>query len=388
MAELNDVLGAILRDLAQARVTADLFSQTVSAEYQPTGVLSGFSVPRVEVTQASIDLKFAVNSVERREADPRAIVDARVRPFATQLARQVYSELVATDPRGDEIEAILREKNVVLETQLELAVESVVSANQPDVDAAMAGRPEGLARKVQGELASLVLADADVKEVLTRGTRVRDIRERVSVNSAASVSALAAAAEKARSPEGEIDVGAVPVREFAVRLADRVYEDVVLAHPRRDEVLRVAADRGLALDQQLRASADQILSADPEAVRVALEQDPDALVETLESQLTDTLLEAKEVRAVFTRRGRVTDVRTRLATAVTPAIAAFAKEVRDAVQAAQRQATAIDVAVTTGELAEVSDTLVSQINVVAEVRNYEWVTSGGEAIPAQRLQPE
>jgi len=388
VAELNDVLGAILRDIAQARVLSDMFSQTVSGDYQPNGVLSGFPVPRIEVTQASVDLKFAVNAVERKEVDPNEILRARAGPFATQLARQLYSDLIATDPRGDEIEALLREKGIALETQLPLVIESVVADNLPDLQAAMAGKPEAIARKLQGEVAGLVLADPDVKEVLTRGTRIRDIRERLSVNAAASVGALSAAAEKGRLPDREIDVGALPVRDYALRLADRVYADVVLANPRRDELLRVAAEGGLELEKELRATAERILLEDPESLRVALEREPEALVEKLESELTKSLLDVEELKTVFTRRTRITDIRTRLATAVTPAVADFARNVRDATQAAQRQALSIDVAVTASELAEVQDTMVSQINVVSEVRNYEWVTTGEEGLPVRRLQPE
>lgn len=395
MAELNDVLGAILRDVAQARVMSDLFSRNVSVDYQQDDVLGGFPVPRVEVTQASLDLKFAVSAVEHKPVDPDGVIRSHVAPFATQLARQVYSDLVATNPRSEELEEIIKRKGLAIEADLTVAIERTIADNRSDLESAMANKIEALARKVQGEVAERVLADDDVKEVMTRGTRIGELREHVSVIASAFVDSLVRAAPAPTPAPTQPGEGAErpPVSPTllagqAVRLGERVYADVVLANPRRPELLNVTAEAGIRLDRELRETAERVLLEDPEATAVALAGRPDALVERLESELVRTITERREIRDVFTRRTRVTDIKTRIATLVTSSLASFARDLRTALDAAERQALSVDVAVTTEELASLPETMVSRLNVVSEIRNYEWVTVAENGTQARRLQPE
>jgi hypothetical protein len=370
VAELNDVLGAILRDVAQARVISDLYSRNVSLEYRQDEVLSGFPVPRVEVTEASIDLKFAVNKIEQKESDPVKIIATHVGPYAGRLGRELYAELIESNPRGDRIEAVLNEKGLDFEVALRTIGERTILDNPSDLRAALAGKPEALIRKLQAEASGLVLGDDDVKELLTRGTRLTDVRERVSVDAAAVVGALAR----------EILTAA------AGRLGARVYEDVVVANPRREEMLRIAAERNLALDTVLRETAERVILENPDALKVALEGQPDELVEMLEREVTNSLLETDEIKTAFTRRTRVTDIRTRVATTVASSLADFAKSLGAALDADERQGLAVDVAVTAQELGSVPETVVSQIRVISSIRNYEWVSTEGGA--RELLQPE
>ena len=67
MAELKAVLGAILVDIAKARVASDICTRDVSLEYAKDPILSEFPVPRVEIKEASIELKFAINEVKKLE---------------------------------------------------------------------------------------------------------------------------------------------------------------------------------------------------------------------------------------------------------------------------------------------------------------------------------
>ncbi|MCC6554237.1 MAG: hypothetical protein IT372_14650 [Polyangiaceae bacterium] len=71
MAELKHVLGAVLADLAHARVISDRFSGEVSEEYGRDPLLAAFPVPRVEIKEASLDLKLVINSADRRTASSR-----------------------------------------------------------------------------------------------------------------------------------------------------------------------------------------------------------------------------------------------------------------------------------------------------------------------------
>lgn len=384
MAELNDVLGAILRDIAQARVTGDLFSRNASLDYQRDDLLRSFPVPRVEIKEASVQLRFAVSGVERRETDPRAVIQAQIAPFAARFGRQVYSDLVETDPRGDELAEIIARKGLALQLRLPAVVEATLSANVAELEAAVAGRPETLARKLQGEMAGLVLADDEVKEVLTRSTRVGDLRERVSVAAAGSLAALAR--ELPSEAPGGLSRDAIAAA--AARLADELHADLVLANPRRTQLQRAASEAGVSLDRELRAAAEQALLEDPEALQAALERDPDALAEKIESQLTAALLREPKVRDVLTARVRVTDVRTRVATLAVTALAAFVPELHGAIEAAQRQALSVDVAVATKDLADVPEAMLSQVTVTSEIRNYEWIESGEPGATTLRLEPE
>ena len=379
MAELNDVLGAILRDIAQARVTGDLFSRNASLDYQRDELLRSFPVPRVEIKEASIQLRFAVSAVEKHEADPRAVMQAQLAPFAARLGRQVYGDLIQSDPRSDELEAIIARKGLALDSRLPTVIEATLTANFADLEAAVAGRPDALARKLQSEIADLILGDDDVKAVLTRATRVGDLRERVSVAAAGSLAALA------REPGG---VSRDALAAAAARLADGVYADLVVANPRRAEIERAAAEAGVAIDRELRAAAEKALLEDPDAVRAALERDPDALAEKLEGDLTGAVLGKPEVREALTSRVRVTDLRTRVATHATTSLATFVPELVAAIDAAQRQALTVDVAVAAKDLADLPEAILSQVTVTSEIRNYEWVETGEPGATRLRLEPE
>jgi hypothetical protein len=387
LAELNDVLGAIVRDVAQARVIGDLFSRNVSLDYQQDELLRNFPVPRVEIKQASIDLRFAVNDVERKEVDPESIARARLPAYAAELAREAFSEFIETDPRGEELAEVIQTKGLALETQLPFVIQRTLSDNLPDLMAALENRPERIARKLQGEVAGLLLGDDDVKEVMTRGTRVADVREAISVAAASAVDAFAR--EVPRDPAGGVDVDALPrdaIEARAARLGDTVTTNLVLANPRRTELLKAAAESGVQLDRSLRETAERVLLEDPKALKVALEGEPGPLVERLESELAASLLGEAQVRTVMTRRVRITDFRTRVGTLVSPSIASFAAELKAAIAAAQRQAVTVDVAVKTADLANLPENVVSQITVVAEIKNYELIEGEGAGLP--RLQPE
>jgi hypothetical protein len=389
VAELNTVLGAILRDVAQSRVTADLFSRNVSIEYQQDPILSGFPVPRVDIVQTTVDLKFAVNSVDRHDVDRNAVIRARLPVFSASLAQEVYSAMIASNPRSAELEEVIKRKNLAVAERLPALIEQSAIANTADVDAAIAGRPDALARKLQATVSPVVLDEPDLREVLTRGTRLGDIRNRVEASAATHVARMAA---ELRPRGEEIDLASVPrarIVQFAAALGRSVYEDVVLRSPRRPEVERVLVERGLRLDRQLSERAEQALLEDPALLQAALEGEADPLVSKLEKHLSETVLAEAAIRNALTQRTRLSDLRTQLANTVAAALPRFVVEVRAAISAAERQALTIDVAVTGSELAEAPESTVSQISVVSQIRNYQWVDVGAsEGISRPRLQPE
>jgi hypothetical protein len=77
MPQLNQVIGAVLRDIAQARFTSDLYSRQISFVYEQDSLLRRFPVPRAEIQQVEFDLKFAIKEVkvdaERHESYRAAV---------------------------------------------------------------------------------------------------------------------------------------------------------------------------------------------------------------------------------------------------------------------------------------------------------------------------
>lgn len=100
MAELKDVLGGILRDVTTARVASDLFTRDVSVVYREDPQLSGFPVPRLEIREVTIDLKFAVLEVQEGDAAPTVPRDS-LRARLTEFLNQVLPQALFVEDVGE-----------------------------------------------------------------------------------------------------------------------------------------------------------------------------------------------------------------------------------------------------------------------------------------------
>jgi len=85
VADLQQIVGAILRDLAKARFGADLYSRSISRYYEGDALLRKFPVPRSEIEEAELDLKFTIADVtasrvdaETREANTAVVLERGV----------------------------------------------------------------------------------------------------------------------------------------------------------------------------------------------------------------------------------------------------------------------------------------------------------------------
>lgn len=97
MAELHDIMGAILRDLAQARVTSDLYSREISKHYEKDSLLRLFPIPRTEINDVEIELKFAINEIELDESrndNRNAQIDSTVEKFSEKLTETIFNDLI------------------------------------------------------------------------------------------------------------------------------------------------------------------------------------------------------------------------------------------------------------------------------------------------------
>jgi hypothetical protein len=96
MPELHQILGSLFSDIAQSVFTSDLYSRDISRYYEQDGLLRHFPVPRTEISELEVDLKFAIAGIELnpaqaigREANAATIfID-----FSYDLSESFYEEL-------------------------------------------------------------------------------------------------------------------------------------------------------------------------------------------------------------------------------------------------------------------------------------------------------
>ena len=99
MAELQQIIGAILRDISKARFSSDIYARDVARCYEQDPLLRRFPSPRSEIEEVELDLKFSISGVafepsqsEGREATAAVIFSH----FANTIAEMVISRSVAT----------------------------------------------------------------------------------------------------------------------------------------------------------------------------------------------------------------------------------------------------------------------------------------------------
>lgn len=98
MADLRDVVGAILRDVTEARGQADLAVRDLVSSYAKDPILRAFTIPRTEIRDLKIDLKVAVRSVDD-SPDDRARKEQRVRDI---VRSSIASLPFPLDPRSEQ----------------------------------------------------------------------------------------------------------------------------------------------------------------------------------------------------------------------------------------------------------------------------------------------
>jgi hypothetical protein len=96
MPELYEVVGAILRDVAQARFMSDLYSRHISQVYEEDSLLRRFPVPRAEVQSVEFEFKFIITEVvpdEKRKANRSALLSQIYEKYSTLIVRTALTEL-------------------------------------------------------------------------------------------------------------------------------------------------------------------------------------------------------------------------------------------------------------------------------------------------------
>lgn len=96
MAELHNIVGAILRDIAQSRVTSDLYSREVSRYYEEDSLLRLFPIPRTEIKEVEIDLCFGIKDIKKdinREQDKLVYISRIIDRYSEKLVKGIFVSL-------------------------------------------------------------------------------------------------------------------------------------------------------------------------------------------------------------------------------------------------------------------------------------------------------
>lgn len=190
MAELNDVLGSILKDVARSRVISDLFSRDVSLEYSKDELLGAFPVPRVEIKELTVGLKFAINSVGRRMVNPDDVKKQLVSEAVAQLSDQLHSDLILSHPNRDELQRIIQSKGVIfrraeyLTTIGQVILERIDDLDSPEQQQAITAKVRSLTERGLRE-------SSELWEVMKRGIKIAEIQKLVDDRTMTVVAKLA-----------------------------------------------------------------------------------------------------------------------------------------------------------------------------------------------------
>lgn len=63
MANLQQILSAIIRDVSKARFSSDLYSRSIARYYENDYLLRRFPIPRTEIDELELDLKFSIDGI-------------------------------------------------------------------------------------------------------------------------------------------------------------------------------------------------------------------------------------------------------------------------------------------------------------------------------------
>jgi hypothetical protein len=107
MPELHQILGSLFSDIAQSVFTSDLYSRDISRYYEQDGLLRHFPVPRTEISELDLDLKFAISEIEldsaqriEFEANAATIFIDFSNTLSASFYRELHNSLIELGKRG------------------------------------------------------------------------------------------------------------------------------------------------------------------------------------------------------------------------------------------------------------------------------------------------
>jgi hypothetical protein len=107
MPELHQILGSLFSDIARSVFTSDLYSRDISRYYEQDGLLRHFPVPRTEISELELDLKFAISEIEINptqsvafEADAATIFIDLSHTLSEGFYKELHKSLVELREQG------------------------------------------------------------------------------------------------------------------------------------------------------------------------------------------------------------------------------------------------------------------------------------------------
>ena len=180
--DLNQVIGAILRSLAQARVSADAYSRDVSRYYEQDSLLRLFPVPRTEINEVNIDLKFAIAEMQRDLGASSAGTGAVRDQYAANLLEATFGALREKSNESALWTSYLA--NFESEQTAALLVPILDVIEDPDAQVDLLTPLEGLIEsRIYGELETALVDQADLRAAsgifTAKGTVYKSVRRAV-----------------------------------------------------------------------------------------------------------------------------------------------------------------------------------------------------------------
>jgi hypothetical protein len=94
--ELYQLIGAALRDVAQARFMSDTFSKQISSVYESDSILRHFPVPRVEIDEAELTLYFQILEVAMdpsRHSSRNSAIGSLFDQYSMRIVRETMQKV-------------------------------------------------------------------------------------------------------------------------------------------------------------------------------------------------------------------------------------------------------------------------------------------------------
>ncbi|HWH13385.1 MAG TPA: hypothetical protein VNT51_01465 [Miltoncostaeaceae bacterium] len=363
MAELNEVVGAVLRDLAAARVIGDMFARDASATYRADPVMASFPVPRIDIAEASIQLAFAITAITPPVVDPPQIAVGLAPQLAERLARLVVDELL-TSPRGASIAEHLDGQGVDLVAVL---ADALADAMRGDPDAVVAAE-QGVADRLRGSVAPVLrqqLKDTGVEAILAQRVTVQRIREGVREASKRSLGQLATRIRGRELAAQELEEA---VAEAAEGFVEEIRTDLADVAPRPEQ----ARARLATLSQEVAEVFRNGLAAVPVDQLPGVLNGTHPLRRQFDAALWTPLTQDQELAAALAGL-RAEERQTLLDAPVSGWLTEVRNRLRAAIMSVEEQAPTVNVAVTAGELEGVPAERISRVAITAGMSNYQWI---------------
>jgi len=158
MATLDEVLGSVLRDVAQARVQADEFTRRACLAYRDDPVMRLLPVPRVEIREATIELAFAIDQVRQDPVDAAAVARESARAELPNFKARLGS-IHVRPRRGLAAQAIADLTGDAFQQALDDRLEALAKTLGPTVAADPSKLADEIARGLKAALLDALKAD-------------------------------------------------------------------------------------------------------------------------------------------------------------------------------------------------------------------------------------